>query len=202
MFGGIAFEKQMSLNCGYTDNPNHLLFCDDRQNNIPFRAQFKLAGSYPLPYGIQLSGSLQNNASRPGTVGISAASIQTTDYMQLTATSRYPADCPAPCPAGALILPAGAQGVGNSPTLNIPLVAPNAYILDRIFQLDFKVQKNFKVSRVTVSPLFEIFNLNNSDAVISVPTGGVGNNVLSPSYRFANSVMQPTIMGVGANVRW
>ena len=38
----------------------------------------------------------------------------------------------------------------------------------------------------------------NPDARISVIT----NDVLSPRYRFANSVMQPRMLGVGAQVRW
>jgi hypothetical protein len=202
VFGGFAFERQQSINCGYTDNPNNLLLCDDRQNSVPFNKQFKIAGSYPLPWGVQLSGSFQSNPSPNGTVGITAASIQTTTYMAATASSRYPANCPSPCPAGALILPSGFLGAGTANSINIPLVAPNAYQLERINQLDLKVQKTFRVNRVQISPQFEVFNVNNSDAVISVSTGGVGNNVLSSNYLYANSVMQPRILGVGASVKW
>jgi hypothetical protein len=202
VFGGFAFERQQSINCGYTDNPNNLLLCDDRENSVPFNKQFKVAGSYPLPWGVQLSGSFQSNPSPNGTVGITAASIQSTTYMAATASSTYPTTCPAPCPAGARVLPTGAVFAGTASSINIPLVAPNAYQLERINQLDFKVQKTFRVNRVQISPQFEVFNVNNSDAVISVTTGGVGNNVLSPNYLFANSVMQPTIVGVGASVKW
>jgi len=82
--------------------------------------------------------------------------------------------------------------------LNIALTPANAYFLDRINQLDFKVQKNFKVNRFTVSPQLEVFNVNNSHAMISTVT----NNQLSSSYRFANSIMQPRMVGVGAQVKW
>jgi hypothetical protein len=172
------------------------MFCDDTKNDIPFNKQFKIAGSYPLPwYGIQVSGSFQSNPSPTGTPG----SITTTQYMAVTTSTRYPAGCPAPCPAGQLILPAGfIGGTSSSTSINIPLVAPNAYYIERINQLDLKVQKTFKVNRVTISPQFEIFNVNNSDALISV----VSNNVLNSRYRFANSVMQPRMMGVGAQVKW
>jgi len=54
------------------------------------------------------------------------------------------------------------------------------------------------VQRVTVSPQLEVFNVNNSSAMIST----VSNNVLSTSYRYANSIMQPRMIGVGAQVKW
>ena len=63
----MALERQRDVNCTSPDNPNTVRFCDDMQNNIPFSKQFKLAGSYPLPYGIQLSGSFQSNQSPAGT---------------------------------------------------------------------------------------------------------------------------------------
>jgi hypothetical protein len=200
VFGGVAFERQQDTNCSAFDNPNNLRFCDDLQNDVPFSTQFKIAGSYPLPWGIQLSGSFQSNESPSGTFGFTTASIATTQYMSITrGTTRYPANCPAPCPAGAVILPTTFIGSPLTPTqLNIALTPANAYFLDRINQLDFKVQKNFKVNRFTVSPQLEVFNVNNSHAMISTVT----NNQLSSSYRFANSIMQPRMVGVGAQVKW
>ena len=82
--------------------------------------------------------------------------------------------------------------------LYVPLTPVNRYFLDRINQLDFKVQKNFKVNRFTVPPKLEIFNVNNSAAMIST----VSNNALSTSYQFANSIMQPRMVGIGAQVKW
>jgi len=108
--------------------------------------------------------------------------------------TRYPSNCPAPCPAGSVILPSTFQPA----TLSVPLIAPAAYFNERINQLDLKVSKTFKVTRFTVTPQFEMFNVNNSDAIISYVT----NNVLSSSYRYANSVMQPRMLGVGAQVKW
>ncbi len=191
IFGGFAFERQLDTNCAAADNPNSLLLCDDTQNDIPYSKQFKVAGNYPLPWGIQLSGSFQSNAGPTGTAG----STTTTQYMAITrGTTRYPSNCPAPCPAGAVILPSTFQPA----TLAVPLVAPSGYFIERINQLDLKVQKTFKVNRFTVSPQLEMFNVNNSDAMISVVT----NNALSSSYRYANSIMQPRMFGVGAQVKW
>jgi hypothetical protein len=200
IFGGFAFERQINVNCAAQDNPNNLRFCDDSQNDIPYRKQFKISGSYPMPYGIQLSASFQSTPGPPGTFGYTTASLATTSYMTITrGTSRYPANCPAPCPAGSVILPTSFLGSPTAPqTLLVPLQPANSYFIERINQLDIKVQKNFTVRRFTISPSLEIFNLNNSDAIISTVT----NNALSSSYRYANSIMQPRLIGFGAQVRW
>lgn len=191
LFGGFAFERQLDVNCTAADNPNTLLMCDDTQNDVPFSKQFKVAGNYPLPYGIQFSGSFQTTAGPNGTPG----TITSTQYMAITrGSTRYPANCPSPCPAGSVILPSTFQPA----TLNVPLVAPSAYFIQRINQLDLKLQKNFQFGRISFSPQLEMFNVNNSDAMISVIT----NNVLSSSYRYANSIMQPRMIGVGAQVKW
>jgi hypothetical protein len=200
IFGGIAWERQRQVNCNAVDNPNNLRFCDDMENDIPFSTQFKIAGSYPLPYGIQLSGSFQSNQGPSGTFGYTTASIASTQYMSITrGTTRYPSTCPAPCPAGSVILPATFIGSPLTPTSLVFALEPaNRYFLDRINQLDFKLQKNFQVKRFTISPQLEVFNVNNSAAMISTVT----NNVLSTSYRYANSIMQPRMVGVGAQVKW
>jgi len=200
IFGGIAFERQLQTNCNATDNPNNLRYCDDNQNDIPFSTQFKVAGSYPMKWGIQVSGSFQSNQSPSGTFGYTTANLITSQYMLITrGTTRYPANCPAPCPAGAVILPSTFIGTPLTPTqLYVQLTPPNRYFLDRINQLDFKVQKNFKVNRFTVSPQLEVFNLTNSAAMISTVT----NNALSTSYQYANSILQPRMFGVGAQVKW
>ncbi len=184
IFGGFAFERQLETNCAAADNPNTLRFCDDDQNDIPFSVQFKLAGSYPLPYGIQLSGSFQSNQSP-----------SSTRTMVITrGSSRYPATCPAPCPAGQVILPTSFQPA----SITVPLLPASATFVERINQLDLKLQKTFQVNRVSISPQLEIFNINNSDAIISYLT----TNALSSSYLYANSIMQPRMIGVGAQVKW
>ena len=54
------------------------------------------------------------------------------------------------------------------------------------------------MNRFTVSPQLEVFNITNSAAMISTVT----NNRLSTSYQYANSIMQPRMVGVGAQVNW
>jgi Carboxypeptidase regulatory-like domain len=186
-FGGLSVERERQTNCTAPDNPNSQILCDDFALDIPWRKNFKLAGSYTLPYGIQISGALQSNASP------SASSSTTTRNMVFTRTTRYPASCPSPCPAGQTVF----SGLTTS-SLTVPLLSPRASFVERITQLDLKAAKTFKVGRVSVQPQVEAFNLNNSDAIISY----LSVNTLSASYEHPNSVMQGRMVGVGAQVRW
>ena len=47
------------------DDPNSLRYCDQRELDIPYLAQFKLAGMYPLPFELQVSGSWQGYPGVP-----------------------------------------------------------------------------------------------------------------------------------------
>jgi hypothetical protein len=182
IFGGIAIERELQVNCTAPDNPNSLIFCNDRENGIPWKKSLKLAGSYPLAYGITLSGSLQSNQSP-----------NSTRTMIFTRTTRYPTSCAAPCPAGQLIAP-----TLTAASLTIPIQPDRATFVERITQLDFKVQRTFRFGGVSVLPTFEVFNVNNSDAIISY----LSTNVLNASFLQPNSIMQGRMMGVGATVRW
>jgi hypothetical protein len=187
IFGGFGYERELQVNCTNPDDPNEQIFCDDRVNDIPWKKGLKLAGSYPMPWGITLSGSLQNNESPTPTT------VATTRNMVITRASRYPASCPAPCPAGQLIAP-----TLNQSTLTIPVVPTRASFVERIVQLDLKASKTFRINRVTVSPTVEAFNINNSDAIISYQSV----NSLAAAYLAPNSIMQGRMIGVGAQVKW
>ena len=46
LFGGFAIERQLDVACTAPDDPNYVAgFCDDRENGVPYRKGFKLAGS-------------------------------------------------------------------------------------------------------------------------------------------------------------
>ena len=187
LFGGFGIERELFVNCTRPDDPNMQILCNEKDLDIPWRKGMKLAGSYGLPWGVMVSGSFQSNASPV------ASSQTTTRNMTITRTTRYPANCAAPCPAGSVIFPGLTLG-----SLVIPLVPYNASSVERINQLDLKVQKTFRIGRVSVSPQLEVFNVNNSDAIISYRSV----NTTNPVYELANSVMQPRMVGVGAAVRW
>ena len=55
VFGGSTTEQMLAVMCDEPSNPNNLLYCDQRKSGIPYQTSFKIAGNYPLPWGIQLS---------------------------------------------------------------------------------------------------------------------------------------------------
>ena len=109
-------------------------------------------------------------------------------------TTRYPSNCPAPCPANGVILPTTFQPA----TFTLQLQDQDRVYTERINQLDLKVQKTFRAGRVQVTPVFEMFNTLNSDAVVSY----VSTNVLNTAYLRPNSILQGRMLGLGATVRW
>jgi hypothetical protein len=76
--------------------------------------------------------------------------------------------------------------------------AERGTFVERINQLDFKLSRRFQVGRFQVLPVLEVFNLNNSDAIISYVT----TNALSASYLAPNSIMQGRMFGAGVTTRW
>ena len=84
-------------------------------------------------------------------------------------------------------------------TMSYLLESARVSSVERIVQLDLKVSRTFRFGRYQVLPTFEVFNINNSDAIISYVT----TNVLSPATFLApNSIMQGRMYGLGLVVRW
>jgi hypothetical protein len=196
LFGGGGIARERVKACTAPDDPNYLQagsttdyngkhLCDDFANDIPWRKGFKAAGTAPVGLGIDVSFAFQSNESP-------------TSSRTMTATrgiTTYPANCPSPCPAGAIIMPSAVFG---QPSLTYNLLSTRATFLERINQLDFKVSRTFRMRRVSVQPTFEVFNVNNSDAIISYVT----TNALNAGYLRPNSIMQGRMYGVGVTTRW
>jgi len=201
LFGGGGIERERIRSCTAPDDPNYLsptptipqnttnytgqAFCDDFAIEIPWKKGLKLAGTTPVVWGIDLSMVFQSNESP-----------NSTRTMNVTrGITRYPAGCPAPCPAGQIVMPSDVFG---QTSLIMYLEPARATFVERINQLDFKVSRTFKVGRFSVLPVFEVFNVNNSDAIISYVT----TNALAATYLTPNSIMQGRMYGLGATVRW
>jgi hypothetical protein len=75
IFGSWTAERNLSVFCDSDDNPNGPTsndlyqgrpvsqggrFCDQRNFDVPFRHEFKLAGNYSLPYGVDFGAVLQS----------------------------------------------------------------------------------------------------------------------------------------------
>jgi hypothetical protein len=209
LFGGFVTERTTRVICDEPDDPNMLLYCDDAQNDIPYRPQVKLSGSYPLPKGIQVSATLQALPGRPiGGLAVTAGvtpvnkisgpgygdtgSPVGTNWL-LTRTTRYPANCPAPCPAGALVIPT----LTNS-SLTVPLVAPGTEFLPRLNQLDLSIAKWFQLGRTRIQGQLDVFNALNKNTDLSYRS----TNAATATYLVPSSVLQGRQIRLGLQMKW
>jgi hypothetical protein len=187
--GGISYERERQKACTSPDDPNFggngKALCDEYALDIPFRPQYKLSGTKEIGWGINLAVSFQNNSSP-----VSSRVMTVT-----RGATRYPATCPSPCPAGQIIMPTASFA---QPSLTYNLESVRATSVERIVQLDFKVSRTFRLGRISVLPTFEVFNVNNSDAIISYIT----TNTLSSAFLSPNSIMQGRMYGLGLVTRW
>ena len=83
LYGGTSTGRVLAASC-QTEDPNNLRFCDQGDYDVPFTTQFKLAGSYPLPLDIRLSGTFQ---SQPGSDRGIIYQVTRTQVPTLTQTS-------------------------------------------------------------------------------------------------------------------
>lgn len=67
LFGGWWTDKNLTVACD-GDDPNTFLYCDQSTLALPFVHNYKLAGSVPLPFGVQVGTSVQSYAGEPLTV--------------------------------------------------------------------------------------------------------------------------------------
>jgi hypothetical protein len=186
LFGGSSTERTQQTKCDQPDNPNSLLFCDQRHHAIPWRTQFKLNGTYPLPWwGLQVAGSLQSlapaflPASAGGQTFNQVASSGAVNW-QIAPTTRYAADCIGPCTPGALVIPNMTLA-----TLVVPLTPANTQTLERLSQLDLSVSKSLKLGTFKTQFRFDVFNSLNSHPVLTVRSSNVG----TPAYRQPASIL-------------
>jgi hypothetical protein len=109
----------------------------------PFLTQFKMFGSYTLPWGIQASGTFQ---SVPG-AAISANYVATNAQI---------------APSLGRNLSAGPTG-----TVTVNVVAPGTMYGDRLNQLDVRFAKIFKLSRTRLKAMVDLYNVMNGNPVLS-----------------------------------
>jgi hypothetical protein len=157
-----------SAGCANPDDPNTLRFCD--RFNIPapykgvdFKSDFKLAGSYPLPFGVRVSGTFKTHPGRDSGDFSYIDELYPINW-NISRTTRYTAaDCAGrPCTAGALVIPGLVQT-----SLVVPL-APNGteVRLPRLVQLDLGATKTFRLRGIEMEGGFQLFNVLNASTVV------------------------------------
>lgn len=157
---GWAMEQTRDVICD-TENANLLRYCDQTGelyqelgavSRIPFRHEFKLAASHPLPWGLQAAAAF---LSYPG------------------ATSNSPGSATAPVGgwAGPLNVlwnvPPNLFPGGRTEVVTAALIPPGMKYLKRWNQLDITLKRVIRVRRFELQPAIEVYNLLNSSVVLN-----------------------------------
>jgi hypothetical protein len=161
VFGGMTLERNLTVSCGASDNPNASdvdryagfvvatglqagadgkLWCDQRNLAIPFTKEFKLSGTQSLWKDITVGAAMQ---SLPGSQYVYTYALQNADFP-------------------------GGSNTGTAQTLL--LNAPGSLSYPRFFQLDTNVKKNFKWGGRNLSGQVDLFNVTNSNSILTKTT--------------------------------
>ena len=186
VFGGVLIARQLSNLCDSADgtatiafaqasDPNYTLNCDQTQFDIPFRAQYKMGGTYPLPYGFNVSGTFQ---SYPGTRNYGSGATAF-DYIQ----QQYQ-------------VPAALLSPGQA-TETVNLNTPGSLYLPRWNQLDLRFAKRFTLPRGgNWQVQADLFNTLNAHPLLAVGT------LQGPSLGTPTQALQPRILTLGAQLHF
>jgi hypothetical protein len=155
-------------------------YCNQSALGLPYLNEFKLYGSYQLPWQMQVNAAFQ---SYPG------AALPT--RWSIGKTTTYAANCKAPCTPGALVIPNM-----TATTYVLDLTPPGSDYYGRLNQLDLGFRKIFRIGRYQYSGQMDIFNATNS-AYIKSQTTTVG-----PSLGQVTSTLQPITMRLAVQMRF
>jgi hypothetical protein len=206
-FGGWTFDRRVLLHCDEIENWGNLQgspspaapstlypaglvnmnqpkadyhYCDQSNLDIPFQHEFKVSGSYSLPWDVQINAAFQ---SYPGQ--------QLPTRWSLTNATRYPLDCKGACDPGGLVIPNLSLA-----SYNVDLTPPGTDYYERHNQLDIGFRKLFRINRYTISGQLDLFNSLNSSYVKTQNTT-FGSSLGTPL-----SILQPRLMRLAMQLRF
>jgi hypothetical protein len=204
-FGGWTFDRRVLVHCDEIENWQNLPgpsissplypadgvninqpksdyhYCDQSKLNIPFFHEFKLSGSYLLPwYGVQVNAAFQ-----------SYHGFQLPTRWTLSRTTRYPADCKGPCTPGGLVIPDLTLA-----SYVVDLTPPGSDYYQRQNQMDFGLRKLFRVKQYQFSGQVDLFNILNSSYVKSQ------NTQFGPALGTPLSILQPRLLRLAMQMRF
>ena len=147
--GGYNLGETVNDECFVVNTPQELYQC---RVVIPIAGnqQVKFSGSYPLPYGVTLSGVFQNI---PGVAVLANARFSNADIAP--SLGRNLSGCPAPtgaCPAGVSVV--------------LPMLEPGSEYEERLTQVDLRLLKDFAGDFGRIRVTFDLYNLFNANTVL------------------------------------
>jgi hypothetical protein len=152
--GGVSFGRTATNDCDArpdaipsTTGMPERAFCD-RTNPWPNETYVRLAGAYPLPYGLLASATFQN---LPG--ALYQANVTYTNAQIAQSLGRNLSAC----------------GAAATCTATRTITVTQAGLLSepRQSQFDIRLSKAFRVAGLRVKPLFDIYNVFNANTVLS-----------------------------------
>ncbi|MBZ5556380.1 MAG: carboxypeptidase-like regulatory domain-containing protein [Acidobacteriia bacterium] len=152
--------------------------------DLPYRPDFKLLGSYTLPYDIQISGTYQfTRGVQNGGAAPSILATWATTPASATTIGQF--RTPAVYSAGA-----------TTKSINLMAVGQN-YGNDNLSQLDLRASKRFRFQGFRFRVDLDAYNLTNSDWPFTVNT--TFSNAASSNYLKPTNVLQARFFKIGMN---
>ena len=168
VFGGWNNDRVITITCDQYD-PNKLRFCDQTGKTFqeygktampPFRNDFKLAGSYPLGWGVEVSGVFMSYAGKGNSYTAQDPSLGV--YWSVPASVFPNGQRTRVVTSAPILLAAGTQT--QAPGVN--LIAPNTKFQDRWNQIDLSAKRTFRFGRKEFQGQFAVFNVTNGNVVL------------------------------------
>ena len=155
--------------CFVVDSPQELYQC---RIEPPYRTQFKIAGSYPLPvWGVQVSGNFQ---SIPGPA---IAATYNATSAEVARTLGRPLS-------------------GNATSVPIQLIALNSQFLGRINQLDTRISKRIKLGGGHLDAIMDLYNALNASPILR------SNGIYGPAWLQPQEILAGRLIKFGAQLEF
>ncbi len=189
VYGGTTLGRQQTVTCD-VENPNSQRFCDQRELDIPYQQQFKVAGSYPLPWKLQLSGSWQGY---PGAVNSTARQDAVYDpavnrVVDWSINGNYNV-------TSAIFRNSTGLALTNVAE-TVPVMTPGQMFLNRWNQVDLRFARKFQVQRVSFQAQFDIFNALNGSNILAV------NETFGTAFNRPTAILQGRLLAFGMQLNF
>ena len=159
--GGFSGGKETTDNCDVVTKVDSPATYQCRKESA-FLPQFKLLGTYPLPWWeLQLSGTFQSQISDP----VGGANF---DYNYFGLPANYVA-------GNAQVSPSLGRNLSSAANVTVNVLDPGALYPDRTNQLDLRLAKTVSMGRTRLQGLLDLYNVFNSNVALRL-NGAYGSN--------------------------